>query len=261
MAINRFAYNGVWSTSYDFYISKRTKVMPKRRIDTHDLTGRNGAWVQDGIYVGNATITYEGWIVADTHASLRNKINNLTTLMYAQNQIGYSRLSDTYDDDGYMMAVPIGSPDITYTAHGTAATLKFTFSAKPEVYLHDGDYYVSFGQNATISFARDGRGYDTFPLIESTGTGTIRLLSDYPGLSDDVGFTITVSSGDTIIQDLETGSITFTDTGEVAASVVKWASIQTGKIAVPYFKAGCGLYMVTTSGNISGRIKPRWYRF
>ena len=261
MAINRFAYNGVWSTSYDFYISKRTKVMPKRRIETHDLTGRNGAWVQDGIYVGNATITYEGWIVADTHASLRDKITNITRLMYAQNQIGYARLSDTYDNDGYMMAVPISAPEISYTAHGTAATLKFVFSAKPEVYLSDGDDYVSFGQNATISFARDGRGYDTFPLIESTGTGTIELRSRGYVLDGRDDYTITVNADDKIIQDFGTGAITYASTGDVAADVVKWTSVRTGKIAVPYFHGGGSYYQLTTSGNISGRIKPRWYRF
>jgi phage-related protein len=266
MAVNYFGYSGILTTSpsIDFYISKRTKTMPKRRIETYDLTGRNGAWVQDGIYATNATITYEGWIVADTHANLRNKIKNLTELLYIQRNTGYERLVDTYDDDGYMMAVPIGAPEINYTARGTAATIKITFSAKPEVYLTVGDEWTDISAGATIDWWGNSYigSYDTFPLLETTGDGTMTLRTDASSLYSEANYTITVTNTPSrkIIHDFEHGKVTYADTGASAASVVVWKSSQTNRIAVPYWLAGRYHYSIIAGTGISGRIKPRWYR-
>ena len=266
MAVNYFGYSGILTTSpsIDFYISKRTKVMPKRRLETYDLTGRNGAWVQDGIYATNATITYEGWIVADTHANLRNKVNNLMRLLYAQKYTGYERLVDTYDDDGYMMAVPIGSPEINYTAHGTAATIKITFSAKPEVYLTEGDEWNTISDGGYAEWYGGGNygNYDTYPVLETTGNGSLTLLSEMTSWSDRVVYTITVNADTsrTIIHDFEHGTAIYADTGASATNDVVWKNERTNYIAVPYFVAGAYRYRASTGAGMSGRIKPRWYR-
>lgn len=257
MAINNIGYNFVWlGTTYNFYISKRTVAMPKRRTELYDMSGRNGAWVQDGIYATNATITYEGWMVDDTHDALRARVSGLLGVVYNHTQQGYARLQDTYDGDGFRLAVPCGAPEVNYTAHGTAVTIKLTFSARPEIYTYNGDGYILIGTDSQITI--NGDNYNRYPLLETTGMGTISI---YAGQHDFPEFRITVDVDDEIVHDFEKGSITYKNTGTSAANVVVWKSLNTGKIAIPYLPCGAGSHSVVASGNIYGRIKPRTYHF
>lgn len=255
--INKMYYNNViLTTTYDFYLTKRTVIMPKRRIELYDLTGRNGAWVQDGIYATNATITYEGWMVDDTHAALNTRVKNMITFIYRQSLIGYQRLSDDYDE-GFRLAVPYGAPEINYTCHGTAATIKLTFSARPELYDYTGEVWKTFSDNSSLRI--DSVSFNCFPYMETTSTGTIDLVPTYPVTHR--GFRITVNVDDEIIHDFEHGSATFKNGGESASNYVSWVAIDNNKIAIPYLIAGSPYHTLTTSGLISGRIKTRTYHF
>ena len=168
--INQFIYNE--KKSYDdmhlIITDTPSRVSPARRISSIDVSGRNGNILIDEGCFENGEVKYSVALIPgefDMPLAVR-KIRR-----WLQGDVGYFKLSDTYDPNYYYLACYTGILDIADKL-GKLGETTLTFTTKPFRYRNDGENELVISAETTIFNPED---WESTPYIKIIGNGNITL--------------------------------------------------------------------------------------
>lgn len=175
-------FNGKSSDDYGIHIEKTPEYpVPEKDYEITHVPGRSGDVLIDNGSYKNVELNYEVSLgdPSSTFTQLKNAIIN-----WIYPSSGYCTLIDEDDSPGlgahyYRMAVYKDSFDISpVLSHGARATL--IFNAKPQRYLSVGDVEVT-AYNGSSSAIENPTGFESYPIISVTGSGTIKVYHSTQG--------------------------------------------------------------------------------
>lgn len=175
MVKNYFEFAGQKSTDYGLTIEAYPDyIAGERIIEKKKVPGRNGALVFDTGAYSNAAVSYEVWCKGD-YADLRG----ITRWLMQPN--GYQRLSDSYDDEVYRMALcsnPIQF-DVMMKRYGRAT---IEFDCQPQRFFLNGETEIDVSSGTLLT----NPGMPALPIITVTGSGAgqITVGAYVVGISD-----------------------------------------------------------------------------
>lgn len=179
---NSLTFGGVNSLDYGVYISgPGVYNAPTRAVEFVDVPGRNGAIEIDQGHWNNIEVTYTAGMFADDQADFGEKMNAFRNAIVSQ--VGYQRLTDTYNPEHYRLGVYASGIDVNAVRYNDAGEFNLTFTCKPQRYLTDGDTAITVASGDTIT---NPTLYDAESILEVYGYGAINfdgqgiLLSNEP---------------------------------------------------------------------------------
>jgi len=218
---NSIIFGDVNSADYGIYISGEGIFnAPKRAVEKKSIPGRNGEYVLDLGRWENIEVTYPGF---NYEADMDTFIANLTRFRNAlASQVGYQRLSDSFNPAQYRMALFTDGIEIKPIQHNTASQFDIKFDCKPQRFLLNGesDNAVTSGENIYNPTM-----YDSNPLLKVEGYGTISFNGYSIDITNDIMGVVQVArasaTSHTATRPLESEKYNSGDTLTVAASESK----------------------------------------
>ena len=231
--MNRFMFNGKYSTDYGIYISgEGTYNSPELDVDVVSVPGRNGDLVFSNKRYKNITVEYPAFIrseFADNAQSAK------AWLLRPQK---YCRLQDDYHPDEYRLALFEGplNFDMQFLNHSGMCTV--SFNCKPQRYLVSGEEQFNCTNGGSIY---NPTLFDAEPLILVSGSGAGTLhIGEY---------TVQILSLSNLILDCETQNAYYGST-----------NLNSTISADIFPKLTAGNNVISWSGGIqSVKITPRWW--
>ena len=167
--INRFVYKNVSSADMGLIITDAPHVTsPERDIELISVPGKDGDIINDNGKFKNVTVTYNVNLLADER-SLSLMAAKLKA--WLQSEVGYYKLTDTYDPLYYRKAAYISALDIENKARQIGIT-SLSFNCKPFKYRIDGDRETVITKTTTIY---NPEAWKSYPYIKIYGTGAVTL--------------------------------------------------------------------------------------
>lgn len=168
---NSLIFGNVNSANYGIYITGAGAFnAPERAVELVSIPGRNGAIAIDQGRYENIEVTYPAGVFGDDATDFRTRFAEFRNAMKAQ--IGYQRLTDTYNPNEYRMALFISAIEIDPVAQNKAGEFSIVFNCKPQRWLTSGETEVTITSGNTLT---NPTLYDASPLIKALGTGDIAL--------------------------------------------------------------------------------------
>lgn len=214
---------------------------PERDYEMVSIPGRNGNLAIDHGRYENITVTYPAFIWADSQAEFRQKIADIRGQLTSK--LGYRRLEDTYHPDEYRMGIYRSGLEVDPVYYNRAGEFELTFDCKPQRYLTVGDEPITVASGDTLT---NPTRFESLPLIEATGTGTITI--------GNISVTITGTSTQTIYIDCELMDAYTVSNGAIISANDR---INLNESAFPSLVGETG---ITYTGLSAVKITPRWWR-
>lgn len=233
---HKFVYDGVPSAEFGLWIlGKGTYSAPKRRIESEQIPGRNGALTIDYGSYENAEVRYSSCAITE---NLDTNIDAFREFLLSH--VGYYRLEDSYRPDEYRMARISKAFEPTVTTRRNAATFDLTFDCMPQRFLKSGEQAVTL----TASGALYNRTtHDALPLITVYGTGVLGIGDSTITVNDNTDFGTVIDSE--LNECLNNGT---NWSGKVDMTDKTYPVLSPGKNGI---SLGNGITRVS--------IRPRWY--
>lgn len=175
MAIfNGLRFGNVNSLDYGIYITGEAVYnAPERDVEMVEIAGRNGALPVDKGRWKNIEVTYTAGTFGDDQTDFSTKVRNFRNALTSQ--LGYVRLSDTYNDNEYRLGVFKSVFEVDAVSRKRAGEFQIVFDCKPQRFLMSGEASqdITSGQDLYNS-----TGYDAQPLIMVEGYGSVNV-GDY----------------------------------------------------------------------------------
>lgn len=191
MAIfNGLRFGNVNSLDYGIYITGEAIYnAPERDVEMVEIAGRNGALTLDKGRWKNIEVTYTAGTFGDDQTDFATKVRNFRNALTSQ--LGYVRLSDTYNDNEYRLGVFKSVFEVDAVSYKRAGEFQIVFDCKPQRFLMSGEASqdITSGQDLYNS-----TGYDAQPLIMVEGYGTLNLGDYKITLTDEVFGSVTLAS-------------------------------------------------------------------
>lgn len=168
---NYLTFGNVNSKDYGIYISAEAVYdAPERAVEAVSVPGRNGDILIDQGKWNNINVEYKAGFVdnsaddfATNFAEFRNAIAS---------QVGYQRLSDTYNADEYRLGTFADGLSMATVDINKAGEFSLIFNCKPQRFLTSGDTAISVASGDTLT---NPTLYDASPLLEVEGYGNIQF--------------------------------------------------------------------------------------
>ena len=126
---NFFTFNGTPSTNFGVYISGNGVFgAPQRMYDIRSIPGRNGSLIMDNKRLDDILVTYHAFIYTD----FKNKVDQLRNWLLSKANIGWQKLSDTYNTGEYRVAVYEGAFIPDPSPNLDSGSFDITFRCRPE---------------------------------------------------------------------------------------------------------------------------------
>lgn len=168
---NSLTFGGINSLDYGIYITGEAVYnAPARDVDKVAIPGRNGDLIIDQGRYENIPVTYPAGCFGDDQGEFASKISAFRNAIISQ--LGYQRLTDTYNPDEYRLGSYLSGLDVEPKAGGKAGEFDIVFDCKPERWLLEGETEetITSGQdliNPTL--------FKSSPLLMAKGSGNITL--------------------------------------------------------------------------------------
>lgn len=163
-------YDGVSSNDLGLKIEREHKIpIPKRKITSTSVSGRNGDIILEEDAYENVTISYSIW-AANTTQGIPELTATLEGWLLTGN--GYKRLEESNDPDVYRLAHYIGGTSLTNVLN-LVGGIEISFDADPRRFLKSGERSYVINNHGIL---RNPTKYDALPIITVTGTGSGNLL-------------------------------------------------------------------------------------
>lgn len=165
---NSLTFGSVNSLDYGIFVTGDAVYnAPERAVERVSVAGRNGDLLIDQGHWNNIEVSYPCGTFAETASDFSRKIAAFRNAVVSQ--LGYQRLSDTYNDSEYRMADASAGFDVTPTL-GKAGEFTLTFNCKPQRWLASGEATITVADGETLV---NPTLYDAHPLLAVEGYGTI----------------------------------------------------------------------------------------
>ena len=169
-----FTFGDVSSKDYGVYITQEAAYnAPDRDVEVVEIAGRNGAYILDKGRFKNITVSYKCGIALDDEQSFESAIRSFRNAL--SSKAGkYVRLEDDYNVNEYRQAAFLGGIEVDM-ADRRAGEFTVSFDAMPQRFLKSGETAVSVASGETLT---NPTLFESHPLLETEGTGTINLNDD-----------------------------------------------------------------------------------
>lgn len=162
---NWLIVGAVDSRSYGVYITGTgTYNAPVRQYQNIQIPGRDGDLLGISTRLDNVELTYPAGIVEN----MRSQLAAFRSALLAQ--VGYMRLTDTYQSDEYRLAVYKGGLEAEVLPTHEAAEFEITFECKPQRYLLSGEDLAAVASGSSVS---NPTPFSSSPLIRVVGYGAL----------------------------------------------------------------------------------------
>ncbi len=165
-------FGSVNSADYGVYITGEAVYnAPTRAVEFVDVPGRNGALILDAGHWNNIQVKYPAGAFASDQPNFRANFAAFRNAVASQ--IGYQRLSDTYNPNEYRMAAYVSGVELAPAGYGQAGEFDLVFDCKPQRWLTSGETpetVASSGDTVTNPTL-----YESSPLIVAEGYGEIGI--------------------------------------------------------------------------------------
>ena len=217
---NSLTFGSVNSLDYGIYVTGDAVYnAPERAVERVSVPGRNGDIIIDQGHWNNIEVSYPCGTFAETASDFATKIATLRNAIVSQ--IGYQRLSDTYNDNEYRMADASAGFDVTPTL-GRAGEFTLTFNCKPQRWLMSGEATVTVADGDTLV---NPSLYESYPLLAVDGYGTVGFNGYEIELNNDVLGNVWIQQGgryNSLSAELDTALFNPTDRLRISGLTRKW---------------------------------------
>ena len=162
-------FGSVNSANYGIYITGQAVYnAPTRAVEMVDVPGRNGQIALDQGRWENIEITYPAGCFADSESDFRNAISAFRNAVVSQ--LGYQRLTDTYNPNEYRMGVYMDGLEVKPSML-RAGQFNIVFNCKPQRWLTSGETETTITNSGdTITNPTQ---YASSPLLQIYGYGAV----------------------------------------------------------------------------------------
>ena len=168
---HKLVFGSVDSSDYGIYITGEAVYnAPNRAVSMVTVPGRNGALALDQGRWENIEVTYPAGCFADSEGDFRDAISAFRNAVVSQ--IGYQRLTDTYNPNEYRMGVYLSGLDVKPTNINKAGEFDITFNCKPQRWLTNGETEITVDSGDTVTNPTQ---YGSSPLLAIEGYGSIDI--------------------------------------------------------------------------------------
>lgn len=231
---NYFTLNGVDSRDFGVYISGQgTYSAPRREYKMVPIAGRNGDLVGNERRYENLGLTYPAFIYNNFKQNIRDFRNFLLS------QVGYQRLTDSYNPNEFRMALYEGSFDPDVESKHDAGRFDIVFNCKPQRYLASGETVTTLTADGSIN---NPTRFNSQPLLKVFGTGQLGVNSDTITITNAEDWTVI----DSELMDCYKGTVS------------KNPFVQFSSYNFPVFTPGAN-GIVLGPGITRVEITPRWW--
>ena len=166
---HKLVFGSVDSSTYGIYITGQAVYnAPTRAVEMVSVPGRNGQIALDQGRWENIDVTYPAGCFADSENDFRDAISAFRNAVVSQ--LGYQRLTDTYNPNEYRMGVYMDGLEVKPSML-RAGQFDITFNCKPQRWLTSGEAAVTIANSGdTITNPTQ---YASSPLLAVKGYGTI----------------------------------------------------------------------------------------
>ena len=164
-------FGSINSANYGIYITGQAVYnAPTRAVEMVDVPGRNGQIALDQGRWENIEVTYPAGCFADSESDFRDAISAFRNAVVSQ--IGYQRLTDTYNPNEYRMGVYMNGLEVKPSML-RAGQFDIVFNCKPQRWLTSGETAATIANSGdTITNPTQ---YASSPLLAVEGYGAVEL--------------------------------------------------------------------------------------
>ena len=173
---NYFTFGGIDSRDFGVYISGPGVFnSPEREFNMVDVPGRNGAVILSATRFPNLKLTYPAFI----YTNFKTNLEDLRSAL--QSVSTYQKLTDTYNQDEYRLAVYDSDFSVSPIKTLRAGEFELNFSCKPQRFLTSGETEVEVEDEDTLTNPTE---FDALPKITVEGYGTLYIGSQRITIAD-----------------------------------------------------------------------------
>lgn len=239
--LNYIVFGGVDSRDYGIYISGEGVFnAPEKDVEAISVPGRNGDLLIDRGRFLNIQVTYPGFNYESDLSTFAARLRAFRSALASQ--VGYQTLEDSFHPDEFRMATFRSGLDINPVMYNTASKFDIVFDCKPQRFLTSGEEEITVTSGDTLT---NPSPFESLPLIEVTGTGTLTV--------GDVVITIDGEAGQVITLDSDMMEAYAEEGGAI---VPKNDLITINGNEFPKLDEETG---ITYTGLTSVKVTPRWW--
>lgn len=228
---NSLIFGGVNSADYGIYITGAGAFnAPERAVEMVSIPGRNGAIAIDQGRYENIEVTYPAGVFGDDKTDFRTRFADFRNAM--KSQIGYQRLTDTYNPNEYRMAMFIEAIEIDPRAQTKAGEFNIVFNCKPQRWLTSGETATTVANNGTLT---NPTLYDSSPLLQVKGYGTIGFNGYTIDMNDPFRGDVVVIPPEIMMADPDLHIVNETRTGSLSGVANAGDTITIGKTTISWY--------------------------
>ena len=166
---NSLIFGGIDSADYGIYITGQAVFnAPERAVEMVKVPGRNGAIALDLGRWENIEVSYPAGCFGDNQSDFATRISDFRNAIASQ--IGYQRLTDTYNPSEYRLGVYADGLDVKPTGMNRAGEFTITFDCKPQRFLTSGETETTVSDGDALTNPTE---YESSPLLKVEGYGNI----------------------------------------------------------------------------------------
>lgn len=228
-----FTFDGKSSRDFEVWISgNKTFDAPERDVESISVPGRNGDLHIDNGRFSNIAITYPAFITKN----FRHNFEAFKAFMLSQR--GYKKLEDSYHPEHYRLAAYKNAINPEMGPLNRLGSFDIVFDCDPRRFLKSGEKARTSTLSDPVTFLINPTLYETKPLLEVTGTGSITIN----------GNQITITASPTVIDcDIEEAYY---------GTINRNNNVILSNGTFPTFISGANTISQTVS---SLKITPRWW--
>lgn len=228
---NSLIFGGVNSADYGIYITGAGAFnAPERAVELVSIPGRNGAIAIDQGRYENIEVEYPAGVFGDDATDFRTRFADFRNAM--KSQIGYQRLTDTYNPNEYRMAMFIDAIEIDPVAQNKAGEFSIIFNCKPQRWLTSGETAVTVTSGGTLT---NPTLYDSSPLLEVKGYGTIGFNGYTIDMNDPFRGDVVVIPPEIMMADPDSHEVNETRTADLSGVANANDTITIGKTTISWY--------------------------
>lgn len=191
MAIfNSLIFGGVNSLDYGIYITGEAVYnAPERAVELVSIPGRDGALVLDKGYYENIEVTYPAGTYGNDQTSFAERVRAFRNAVASKK--GYQRLTDTYNENEYRLALFVNGIEAEVKGNGRAGEFELIFNCKPQRFLMSGEATAEVADGEEFF---NPTPFEASPLIMAEGYGTLTFNGYEIKIADDLVGTVRVKN-------------------------------------------------------------------
>lgn len=171
MIFNSLIFGNIDSADYGIYITGEAVYnAPERAVEMVTVPGRNGALALDQGRWENIEVSYPAGCFGADQSDFASKISDFRNAVCSQ--LGYQRLTDTYNPNEYRLGVYASGLDVKPASMNRAGEFTISFDCKPQRFLTSGETEETVSDGETLTNPTQ---YEAKPLLMVEGPGTIQF--------------------------------------------------------------------------------------